>query len=298
VPCRGAVYVLLVLRMRCHAPILLGLFLLSACNPIVPVLLAPPAAQPVPPLEKPAETDDIPAAQKLLNEGANVNAQDKWQRTPLVIAVSNNHIDMVEFLLAHGANVNQPWCSQCWGMNGATPEAPICILCFAQNKEMATLLLAHGADVRAYKGAESVDGTPLHYASESGNKDLAALYIADGADVNSRRSVRDDTPLFLAVQADGQDMAQFLIAHGADVNARNKFGRTPIFNVRSRPMVELLVEHGADLNSKDIYRKTPLITVVEAQERFSSCNRQVPLCADAVKGYEGAVRALIDHAAK
>lgn len=285
--------------MRCHAPILLGLiFSLSGCSPIVPVLLAPPTAQPVPALEKPAETDDIPAAQKLLNEGANVNAQDKWQRTPLVIAVSNNHMDMVEFLLAHGANVNQPWCSQCWGVNGATPEAPICILCFAQNKEMTTLLLAHGADVRAYMGAGSMDGTPLHYASQSGNKDLAALYIVDGADVNSKRSVRDDTPLFLAVQADSQDMTQFLIAHGADVNARNKFGRMPIFNVRSGPMVELLVEHGADVNPKDIYRKTPLMTVVETQERISSCNKQERRCADAIKGYQDAARALIDHAAK
>lgn len=43
----------------------------------------------------------------MLEHGADVNqANPKTNETPLLAACSNNRMDMVEFLLAHGADVN------------------------------------------------------------------------------------------------------------------------------------------------------------------------------------------------
>lgn len=280
-----------------------GSLSLAGCHvpPIVPALLAPTATRGTPVLETAAETDDVRKAKELLQAGADVNVQDRRHYTPLMKAVMTDHRDMVALLLAHGANVNEPYCSYCMGMNGATPHAPMCILCLTLDKDMATLLIAHGADVKAYYGPS--DGTALDWASENGRTDLAELYLAHGADVNSQRSGTRSTPLFFAVSGNKKDMVRFLIAHGANVNARDMFGRTPLYTVRSGAMVELLLERGADLNVKDKYGQTPLQAILTDARRQDSCIRKdgktvFPGCEAAVKARQDVVRVLIGHGAK
>jgi ankyrin repeat protein len=51
---------------------------------------------------------DIASAQALLGAGAAVNdADDKFKVTPLILASEENHVDVVEALLDHGANLEQ-----------------------------------------------------------------------------------------------------------------------------------------------------------------------------------------------
>jgi ankyrin repeat protein len=47
---------------------------------------------------------DIAAVKKMLHAGANINAVDEKGRTPLSLAVRQNNLQMVKFLLARGAN--------------------------------------------------------------------------------------------------------------------------------------------------------------------------------------------------
>jgi ankyrin repeat protein len=49
---------------------------------------------------------DLEAFEWLLAKGADVNARDRWQQTPLHIAVMEGRADMVERLIREGADVN------------------------------------------------------------------------------------------------------------------------------------------------------------------------------------------------
>ena len=48
-----------------------------------------------PPLHQAAQTGDLTLAQKLISQGTDINAQDKWGRTPLYSAVFKQHADLV-----------------------------------------------------------------------------------------------------------------------------------------------------------------------------------------------------------
>ena len=53
-----------------------------------------------------AERGDIDKVKHLINEGADVNAKDVYEKTPLHWAAEKGHKEIVEILLKKGANVN------------------------------------------------------------------------------------------------------------------------------------------------------------------------------------------------
>jgi ankyrin repeat protein len=105
------------------------------------------------------------------------------------------------------------------------------------DKEVAALLIAHGADVN------KVDYSyhrPLHYATHI-NKDVIELLLANGADVNA------GMPLHDAVARGDKVIVELFLAHGADVNARGADG-TSLDEALARgyaDIAEILRKHGA-----------------------------------------------------
>lgn len=69
--------------------------------------------------------------------GVDVNWTDSEGRTALHMAVDRNNLEIVEFLIKHGANLNIQ------DHEGSTPlhYAALC-----EHKEMCATLLSHGAD--------------------------------------------------------------------------------------------------------------------------------------------------------
>lgn len=105
----------------------------------------------------------------------------------------------------------------------------------------------------ALVNAYSHDGwTALHLASFFGHKEVASLLLARGADVNARskstRFAKENTPLHAAAANRQVGVAEILIAHGADVNAKDGSGYTPLAlaaNSRNDLLVVILLEKGA-----------------------------------------------------
>ncbi|XP_058235368.1 ankyrin repeat and SOCS box protein 2-like [Hemibagrus wyckioides] len=169
-------------------------------------------------------------------------------QTPLILAVSREHLHCVEVLLEKGADPAIPT---------LTNETPLYEACARRSAQMARLLLRYGADVNQ----RCLDGwTALHEAVSQQHLELCEVLVERGADLSSR-NIYGVTPLFLAAQCGCLEPLNFLISLGADVNSRARDGATPLYEAcknHHTDVVQLLLSHCADANTPGKDRLLPL----------------------------------------
>ena len=187
-----------------------------------------------------------------------VNAIHGLFESPLLAALSRNHIRVAEFLLRHGGNVNV------WGPKKQTP-VHCAILCYHWPHDDMTMrvvpfLLNHGADVNA---RDDDLCTPLHLAAKDQLLDVSQRLLEHGADVNSRND-KGEAPLHMTYyneRFNPDHLPRLLLEHGANANAQDNDRVTPLQIAVSRCDVDnarILLEHGADPNVTDMYGQTAL----------------------------------------
>jgi ankyrin repeat protein len=128
--------------------------------------------------------------------------------------------------------------------------SPLGLAAFFGRKDVATLLLEHGADPNA-ASRNAVQVRPIHSAAANGDH-AAGLAISQslldkGADPNAAQS-GGWTPLHEAAAHGKKDLARLLLDRGADTEARNAEGQTPLDLARKNGQGEvaaLLRQFGA-----------------------------------------------------
>ena len=161
-----------------------------------------------------------------------VNARNEAGDSLLLAAAYSGRKDLFELLLEKGAGVNV-FEASALGLSDRVGE----------------FLGAEPSLANSY----SHDGwTPLHLASFFGREDVASVLLAHGADVNARsrstRFAKENTPLHAAAANRQVALAELLLAHGADVNAKDGSGYTPLALAASGKndlLVVILLEKGA-----------------------------------------------------
>ncbi len=230
-------------------------------------------------LQSAAFAGDLAKVEAFLDARVDVNHKNNWRMTALYSAASGGHNKVVEFLLAHGANVNER----------NAPNTYLTALFAAVlrgHKEIVEVLLAKGADVHLRAGGYYYRRTVAEMAMECNHNEIVKLLMARGADISAlhfaihmqdyakarelinsgtdvnQRIPRLGTLLHLAVKSDQEDVVELLIAKDVDVNIQAGHGyQTPLHisvhegNART---VELLVAKGADINAKNLWDRTPL----------------------------------------
>lgn len=164
-------------------------------------------------------------AKYLIRSGAEVNVSDNhW--TPLVWATFWKDDELVEFLLAKGANPNAR------DQTGSTALHLAAYI--SSDVKFARLLVKNGATV----DARSDDGrTPLMQAALWKRNSTARFLIQQGADVNAHDNEGFTPLMFAAMAYPGGNVAypggdaeavKLLLANGADVHARANGGKTAL----------------------------------------------------------------------
>ncbi|MCJ1360834.1 MAG: hypothetical protein MMC33_010843, partial [Icmadophila ericetorum] len=201
-------------------------------------------------LQVAAEGGHIEMVEKLLAAGADVNAAAGRYggRTALQAAAEGGHIEVVEKLLAAGADVNAAA-----GYEGRTGLQAAAV---GGHIEVVEKLLATGADVNAAAAAANEGQTALQAAAAGGYIEVAEKLLAAGADVNASGGggSRERTVLQAAAEGGHIEVVEKLLAAGADVNAAvdDYGGRTALQAAAEGghvEVVEKLLAAGADVNA-------------------------------------------------
>ncbi len=208
--------------------------------------------------------DHIEVAELLLEHGANVDVRETTGKTILLKVLSQPQrslVDIVKLLLKHGADVNA---------RDDTLRSSLHLAEYRGKLEVAEMLVKHKADVNSQ---DNYGKTPLHILlghrmyNEDDVLKHARLLLEPGADVNRRDKV-NQMPLHLAMGRDWFKLAQILLEHGADANAENNNDRTPLNILLEHRMYKegevlnyarLLLEHGAEVNRRDKNSQKPLL---------------------------------------
>ena len=207
------------------------------------------------PLHEAARDGNLEAVRRLLDEGGNVNLQNRDGDTSLHCAICQDilykpdcHLQTVKLLLEHQADIN---------VHNNMKRTPLYNAACEGHQEILQLLLDRGADVNTQ---DQNGHTPLHGAARNGHIDVAQLLLNYGAHINIKDK-NGYTPLFWSAVNCGQlPIFRTLLDRGADINIKNNIGHTPLFwgvFWGSYDYVKFLLEQGADINLKNNDGRTP-----------------------------------------
>jgi ankyrin repeat protein len=170
---------------------------------------------------------DQAKVEALLQNGADVQAEQEDRTTPLRLAITRNRPEVVALLLDHGAAVDQ--------LRIGMP--PLHLAAESGFVKVMAILLDKGAAVNQVDSMYGV--IPLHVASSRGHREAVALLLSKGAAVN-QPAPSGMTPLHLAVRGGHRQVIDELHKYGADKTATTLKGKRPVDIARAEHDLDLI----------------------------------------------------------
>uniref|UniRef100_A0A669F7T9 Transient receptor potential cation channel, subfamily A, member 1b n=1 Tax=Oreochromis niloticus TaxID=8128 RepID=A0A669F7T9_ORENI len=247
------------------------------------------------PLHWAVERNKAESCKALLDLGANPNILNTALLSPLHLAVSHGHSNLVGVLLSYSS-------TDC-NLKGDLGNTPLMLACSLNNCEALSILLKHGAKLcqqnklghfamhaAAFAGAkkamevilkageelghsavchinylDKTKSSPLHLAVRGGNIETIRLCIATGAKVDQQQNDKS-TPLHLACTQGALEVIKLMLSSVERVediiNLTDGACQTPLHRATifdHTELAEYLISLGADINSTDCKGNSPLL---------------------------------------
>ena len=194
-----------------------------------------------------AAAGHIEIVEYLLSKGADINARNSANQNPLLYAAYNGRAPMVRLLLDKGADFKQP------DRYGRT------ILHYPVregHRDVVEILVKKGMDIMVEDGMAV---SPLRYAVEGGHADIIDVFAA--SKVLDVKGNTGRIALHLAAAQGQKDIVDLLIKKGASTRTKDDMGATLLHNAAIGRLSDLsrrLIEGGLPLNERDARGRTPL----------------------------------------
>ena len=167
--------------------------------------------------------------QQLVEQGADLEAVDKYDNTPLHTCIALRHLAVARYLVVQGSNKDAA------GQCGKTP-----LHISVENGMLSFVRFLHqqGADVDKVNDEGQ---TPLHVAAERDELEVMQYLLEEGGvDRNKATTTTQDTALHIAAAAGHDEIVTLLFTHLADLTARNRNGQLPIDVAKNDKICQLI----------------------------------------------------------
>ncbi len=159
-----------------------------------------------------AKAGDLDRVQKLVVNGADVNAKAARDETPLIYAALAGQGEIVNYLLQRGADINSRSAPGLTALHAAA---------YTGNTDIVSLLIAKGADINDASNRFRL--TPLLAATEQNHIESVKTLLKHGADVTSL-NLSGFNVTSEAGFREHWDVLRVLLANGAECQGIEKAG--------------------------------------------------------------------------
>jgi ankyrin repeat protein len=192
-------------------------------------------------LWKAAEENDVTTIKKLIQEGVSIEANDKRQRTALMIATHKQNNEAAKALIDAGANVNAL---------DDMHDSPFLYAGASGYTQIVSYCLQHGADFTVFN---RYNGTALIPACERGHVEtVKQLLTRKDFPIDHINRLGWTALLETIILSNGGpahvQIVQLLVNAGCNVNIADRDGVTPLRHARDKdfkPIVAILEKAGA-----------------------------------------------------
>lgn len=223
-----------------------------------------------------ALSNDLDKAQRMIEEDYDIINSHSDEMTPLIFAIYQGNLPVVQFLLEQGADANIP------DLKGFSP---VYFAIVAKETEegcdILKLLLKNGADLTA----SGEKGAPLPSALMCASLKYIKLLLDYGADFGA---VGDNSAVYYAARNPNVDVIEFILENqGLHIDHVDSCNRTALHHAAAANnfrVCEFLLQSGAIVNRRCIDGETPLTL---AFRKYFVC----------YKDLEAVVRLLLEYGA-
>jgi uncharacterized protein len=178
-----------------------------------------------------AERGDAAGIERLIAAGAPIDAANASGKTPLLLAVQNNHLGVATRLIDAGANINA---------QAANQDTPWLLAGALGRTAMLRHMLPKGPDFRI---RNRFGGNALIPACERAHVDTVAFLVTTPIDVNHVNNLGWTCLLEIVILGDGGprhvEVTKLVLAAGANPNIADRDGVSPLQHARRRSQHEV-----------------------------------------------------------
>jgi ankyrin repeat protein len=217
-----------------------------------------------PALLRAVEWNHFPIVRILLENGANTEARDRFERTAIFAAAARRHVEALQLLFRFGANVNARDCDDRNVLIYVAAHDVTTRPSARKSTEGSVQMLLSTTPINI-NAKDKTHRTALHWAAASGKVDMVRLLASgDEGRLRARLDVtnnRGRTPLHLATDNNHIEIVRILLDSGADPSLANDGGWTALHIAADKgheDIVDLLLRRGVDINAETKLGETPL----------------------------------------
>lgn len=213
-------------------------------------------------------------------------SQDVLTNTPLILAATKGHTQIVKMLVAAGANINGKGIHGTTALLSAATTAPL---------ELTEVLLANGADP---KHVDDHGHTAAMFAVNNRDIKLLERLLEAGVDIEPS-CMHGHTPLLTAAWSANLTAIKTLLAYGADITAKDAWGWQAVMVAAMIGDPEgldyLLSKDTFDINEQDPDGRTALYHAAKAgkHECVAALLSREPRASPNIKDRYGATPLLV-----